>query len=455
MIGSKSGSKSGSTSATSRRDDAHRAVITGVGCVSGLGIGWPAFVAALRAGHSAIAPLTVLDASTFPCVVGGEVAVHRGEAAERGFWARHGGGLRRDALEALHAAGAMRDRKLVFALMAADEAWRSAGCGGAHGGDAWLTLGIGVENAFFEDAVPLLAERDGKPWLDWRREAALELPAYRLRSPLDRTAEAVAEALGLGGPVVLHSSACAAGALSVAHAASLIQRGLAQTVLAGAADSMLNPCGFGGMAQLGATSPRAAADACRPFDRRRDGTAIGEGAALFVVESLATARARGATILAEIVGWGSSQDAYRPSAPQPGGASATAAMRAALHRAGLEPSRIGYLNAHGTGTTLNDVAEARAIREVFGPHTDVLPVSSIKGAAGHLMAASGAIELAASLSALRQGHLPGTCNLQQLDPECPIAALGPAGAVAEVEHVQSNSFGFGGQNASVILRRWA
>ncbi len=443
-----------SRSSISHRGEAHRAVITGVGCVSGLGLDWTAFLAALRAGRSAVAPLTVLDASTFPCVMGSEVAVRPGQAAERTFWMVHGGGLRAAALESLHVAGAMRDRKLVFALMAASEAWCSAGLEGAPGRDAWLSLGIGVENAFFEDAVPLLAEREGKPWLDWRREAGLSLPEYRLRSPLDRTADAVAETLGLTGPVVVHSSACAAGALAVAQAASLIQRGLAQRVLAGAADSMLNPCAFAGMALLGATSPRASADACRPFDRRRDGTAIGEGAALFVVEALAPARARGATILAEIVGWGSTQDAYRPSAPQPGGGSAAAAMRAALRRAGLEPARIGYLNAHGTGTVLNDVAEACAIRDVFGDHADRLPVSSIKGAAGHLMAASGAIELAASLAALREDHLPGTCHLQELDAECPIAALGPAGAVAQVEHVLSNSFGFGGQNASVILRRW-
>ena len=254
---------------------------------------------------------------------------------------------------------------------------------------------------------------------------------------------------GLGGPQYLHMSACAAGAAALACAASLIERGRARTVLCGGTDSMINPLGLGGMARLGATSPRAASDACRPFDLHRDGLAMGEGAAMFVVEDAAAARDRGATALAAITGWGSTQDAYKATAPRPDGAAAVAAMQRALQRAGLVPGDLDYLNAHGTGTPLNDVAEAQAIAAVFGPPR--LPVSSIKGAIGHAMAAAGALELAACVLALAQQRAPGTTGLRELDPLCAVVALPPGAHPLRLRRVLSNSFGFGGHNASVIL----
>lgn len=420
-----------------------RAVITGVGSVSGFGVGQAALAAGLRSGASAVRPLTVFDAREFPCQVGGEVpldaAALRQEVAARTTW--------------IDEAGALRDRKVGLAAIAALDAWRAAGLHAGEVPGAWVSLGVGVENALFADLVGYLVEPTpgGRPALDWTRDAAATGPRYRGRSPLERVADVVAQVVGARGHVVTHSSACAAGGLAVAHAAALIERGAAEVVLAGGADSMLNPGGFGGMAVLGTTSPRAASDACRPFDRRRDGIAIGEGAALFVIEERAHARARGATILAEVRGWGSTQDAHRPSAPEPSGALAAAAMAAALRRAGVVPTDIGYLSAHGTGTTLNDVAEARAIRQVFGAHADTLPVSSIKGATGHLMAASGAIELAAALLALRDGYLAGTCNHHELDEECPIRVLGPRGEMGRPAFVLSNSFGFGGQNVALVI----
>ncbi|MEZ4361562.1 MAG: beta-ketoacyl-[acyl-carrier-protein] synthase family protein [Kofleriaceae bacterium] len=434
---------------------ARRAVITGVGCASGLGLGWRAFVDGLRAGRCAVAPLTLFDASALPCSVGAETPVPLGAAEHEAWWRAGRPAVRAAALRRLLDARALRDRKLLFAVLAAAEAWADAGLAADAEDEAGtaLCLGVGVETALFADLAHYLddSEPSAAPRLDWRRDPELPLPAYRARGAIEWMGDAVVDALGLAGPVALHASACAAGALAVAHAAAMIRRGQCRRALAGAADSMLNPGGVGGMATLGATSPRAAPDACRPFDRRRDGIAIGEGGALFVLEDEALARARGATILAAVVGWGSTQDAHRPSAPEPSGAAAAAAMRAALARAGLAPEELGYLNAHGTGTALNDVAEARAIRAVFGRHAERLPVSSIKGACGHLMAASGAIELAAALVALREGFLPGTCHLDALDEECPIFALGPAGAATTIRYAQSNSFGFGGQNASVIL----
>jgi 3-oxoacyl-[acyl-carrier-protein] synthase II len=239
----------------------------------------------------------------------------------------------------------------------------------------------------------------------------------------------------------------------VAHAASLIERGAAEIVVCGGADSMVNPLGLGGMCRLGAPSPRDELDACRPFDRRRDGLVIGEGAAMFVVESAARAKARGARPLATIAGWGSTQDGYRTTAPRPDGRAAQAAMQRALDRAGLGPEAIGYVNAHGTGTPLNDPAECKALHGALGAHASRVAVSSIKGAVGHLMAAAGAIELAASLLAFERDLLPGTANLVQRDPECDVDVIGPKPRACVVDAVLSNSFGFGGQNASLVIAR--
>jgi len=233
----------------------------------------------------------------------------------------------------------------------------------------------------------------------------------------------------------------------------LIERGDATLVACGASDSMVNPLGIGGMSRLGAPSPRNEFDACRPFDRRRDGLAIGEGAAIFILEAADRALARGANPLAEVLGWGSTQDAYKATAPRPDGALATKAIQRALDRAQLPADSIGYINAHGTGTPLNDPAEVRAIRVAFGDAAERVPVSSIKGAVGHLMAASGAIEIAACLLALQRDVLPGTAHHTECDPECDLDIIGEAPRNLRVDYVLSNSFGFGGQNASVVLGR--
>ena len=174
---------------------------------------------------------------------------------------------------------------------------------------------------------------------------------------------------------------------------------------------------------------------------------------MFVLESEERATRRGARVLARVLGYGSTQDAYRVTAPRPDGAAAQRAMQLALARARLEPAAIGYINAHGTGTPLNDVAEARAIRAVFGAHADLLPVSSIKGAVGHLMAASGAIEAAACLLPFERGILPGTAHHREKDAQCEVDVIGETPRAARVDAVLSNSFGFGGQNVSLILGR--
>ncbi|MGC4117231.1 MAG: beta-ketoacyl-[acyl-carrier-protein] synthase family protein [Myxococcales bacterium] len=422
-----------------------RAVLTGVGVVSAFGIGREPLFQGLLAGGTAVRRIRSFDASNLPSSVAGEVPVETIDAA---FMTSHAAGGDPALLETWARDGYFRDRKVALGLLAALEAWSMAGCRPEEQ-EAGLSIALGMEHTFFEDLAHLY---DGQAF-DWTREPTAPLPKVRLRAPFDLTARLIAQHLRLTGPQALHASACAGGALAVAHAAAQIERGQAQVVLCGAADSMVEPFGLGGITRLGAPSPRNAPDACRPFDRRRDGTVMGEGAAMFVLESEERARSRGARPLARVLGFGSTQDAYRLSAPRPDGVPARRAMERALQRARLAPDQVGYINAHGTGTPLNDAAEARAIHAAFGAWGAKVPVSSIKGAVGHLMAASGAIEIAACLLPFERELLPGTANYQEADPECALNVLGPAAVEARVEAVLTNSFGFGGQNATVILGR--
>ena len=416
------------------------AVITGVGVVSAFGVGAPAFHGALAEGKAGVGPIRSFDASTFPTRVAGEVPVVALDAA----WLAPRIGDPALAAE-LERDGALRDRKIGFGLVAAAEAWARAGCG-EHERDATLSIALGLEVAFLDDFAPIF----DRGAIAWDRDVAG--PRVRFRSPVDLTARAIRRLLALRGPAIVNASACAAGALAVAHAAQLIERGAASIVVCGAADSMVNPLGLGGMCRLGAPSPRNELDACRPFDRARDGLVIGEGAAMFVVESDERARARGARPVARILGWGSTQDAYRVTAPRPDGSAACAAIQRALARARLPAEAIGYINAHGTGTPLNDPAECKAIHGALGRHAERVAVSSIKGAIGHLMAAAGAIEIAATLLALDRA-LPGTAHHRDRDPECNVDVIGPEPRPGPVEVALSSSFGFGGQNAAVVLGR--
>ena len=407
------------------------AVVTGVGVVSAFGVGARAFFQGLAEGRAAVGPIRSFDARAFPVRVAGEVPDP-------------------PALDGV------RDRKVAFAVAAAREAWHQAACGDAERGAA-LVVAVGLEQALLPDFAPLM--RDGR--IDWDAPVppATVDPSdgaaapVMFRAPIDRAVRALVDRMALRGPVIAHVSACAAGTLAVTHAAALIERGEVDVALAGAFDSMINPLGIGGMARLGAPSPRHEPDACRPFDRRRDGLAIGEGAAMFVLERDERAQARGAPVLARILGWGSTQDGYRVTMPRPEGQLAARAMSLALARARLPAEAIGYVNAHGTGTPLNDPAEARAIHRALGAHGARVPVSSIKGAVGHLMAASGAIEIAACLLPFSHGLLPGTAHHQQPDPDCALNVIGPRPIAAHVDVVLSNSFGFGGQNATVLLGR--
>ncbi|MBD5558036.1 MAG: beta-ketoacyl-[acyl-carrier-protein] synthase family protein, partial [Desulfovibrio sp.] len=258
---------------------------------------------------------------------------------------------------------------------------------------------------------------------------------------------------GVHGPGMTLETACSAGGDAVMTAAMLLRAGEADAMIVLGGENILCPSVVSSLAQAKALSrrndePKAAS---RPFDRDRDGFVIGEGGGALVLETLAHARARGAHILAELAGWGNSLDAHHITAPDPTGEGAAACMRAALRRAGLAPSDIGYVNAHGTSTGLGDIAETVALKKVFGGVDTAPPVSSTKGATGHLMGAGGITEIIACIMALREGILPPTLNLDTPDPQCDLDYVPRTAREAHVDAAMSNSLGFGGQNSSIIV----
>jgi 3-oxoacyl-[acyl-carrier-protein] synthase II len=262
-----------------------------------------------------------------------------------------------------------------------------------------------------------------------------------------RQALEVTRAFGISGPITIIANACASGANAIGHAWSLLRRGHAERVLTGGYDA-LSQLVFAGFDSLQALSPTQ----CRPFDSQRDGLALGEGAAVLALETLERATRRNANILGEIAGYGAVTDSHHLAQPHPGGDAALAAMRKACAEAAVVPEQIGYVNAHGTGTPLNDSAEAVAINTWAGQRATTLPVSSTKSSIGHLLGAAGAVETLVCLMALNEGWLPPTATLRTPDAACQFRVVREP-AAAKLTHVLTNSFGFGGANASLVLRR--
>jgi 3-oxoacyl-[acyl-carrier-protein] synthase II len=331
------------------------------------------------------------------------------------------------------------DRAAKMLLIATHEAWQQAG---------WET----------SDDLPLvLGTTSGGMSLgqDYYRQA-IEKPHSRHRQPtrvlhyqVQRQGLELANAFGFTGPITIIANACASGANAVGHAWDLVRRGQAERVLTGGYDA-LSQMVFAGFDSLQALSPTK----CRPFDAHRDGLALGEGAAVLTLEALEHASRRGANILGEIVGYGAATDSHHLTQPHPNGDAAFASMTEACASGRVEPGKIGYLNAHGTGTPLNDSAEAAAINRWAGSHAERLPVSSTKSSIGHLLGAAGAVETVICLMALRGQWLPPTSTLETVDPVCGFPVVQKA-TDAKLEYALTNSFGFGGANASLILRRWS
>ncbi|CAN5626048.1 beta-ketoacyl-ACP synthase II [soil metagenome] len=258
---------------------------------------------------------------------------------------------------------------------------------------------------------------------------------------------------GLTGPSLAFGNSCAAGVIAIGEAARLIADGRAHVMLAGGAEAPLAPLTFGAFSLIRVLSTRNddPETASRPFDSGRDGFVMAEGAAVLTLESFEHATARGATIYALVSGYATTNDAHHMTAPRPDAVQASRALSGAIADACLPPSAIDYVNAHGSSTVLNDAAECRAVRLSLDRHADRISMSGTKGLHGHALGATGAIETAICAMSLREGWIPGTANLQDIDPECDLDIIGPQGRAAQVEHIATNAFGFGGVNASLIL----
>ncbi|MEI7766143.1 MAG: beta-ketoacyl-[acyl-carrier-protein] synthase family protein [Phycisphaerae bacterium] len=431
-----------------------RVVITGMGWITPLGHDLETVWGKLVTSQTGMAPITHFDARTFPTTFAAEVKDYDFSKFVR------------DAKAHEFASSNAR-----FALGAAMQAWRQAGLRmpGSDQGFAvapervGLYLGAGEGGLDFHNFTQtcLTGWPAGAQALDmvaWAKQALSHFHAYREfeQEPCMPIAHLALE-FGIRGPAFNCLTACAASTQAIGEATELIRRGDVDVMVSGGAHSMIHPLGITGFNRLTALSTRNddPATACRPFDATRDGFVIGEGAGIVILESLEHAQARGATILAEVAGYGSSADAFRVTDQHPEGRGALAAINAALVDAQLGTDDIQYINAHGTGTKENDSTETMAIRRVFGARANDVPISSIKSMMGHLIAAAGAVELITCVMAIRDGILPPTANYATPDPECDLDYVPNKARKAPVTVAMSNSFGFGGQNDTIIVRRFS
>ena len=408
-----------------------RVVVTGIGVVSPLGIGNGKNWDALVAGKSGVAPITRFDASDFPVKVAGEV---------KNFVAE-------DFIDKKEVK--KMDLFIQYALGAAHFAMEDSG------------LVITEENA---ERVGVLvgAGLGGLPTIE-RYHDILNESGYRKISPffipmliINLAPGHIAIKYGAKGPNVSSVSACATGTHSIGDAYHMIARGDADAMIAGGTESTVTPLGIGGFAVMKALtdsrndSPERAS---RPFDKSRDGFVLAEGAGIVILEEYERAVKRGAKIYAELVGYGLSCDAYHLTAPAPGGEGAARCIRMALKGGGVNPEEVDYINAHGTSTPFNDLYETMAIKNVFGDHARKVMVSSTKSMTGHALGAAGGMEAAFTVMAMDRGMVPPTINYEEPDPECDLDYVPNTAREARIRYAMSNSFGFGGTNASLLFKK--
>ena len=417
-----------------------RVVVTGVGAVNPLGHDEESVWSALLRGESGVAEMTIFDASSFPTKIAAEVKQWDigkvGEDPEiwkaRGRHSRFAGGA---AKQAVTASGLL-----------------DSGLDPVRFG-VYLGAGEGTQDFKTFSRMMVAGFKDGEFGLGAFAKAGLELldPIVEMEQEPNMPAGYLAGMFDAQGPNANCLTACAASSQAIGEATEMIRRGEADAMLSGGAHSMIHPLGVTGFNLLTALSTRndEPTRASRPFDRLRDGFVLGEGAAMVVLEELERAKARGAHIFGEILGYGSTADAYRITDIHPEGRGAIACMKMALQDASLQPTDIDYINAHGTSTAVNDRVETRACKEVFGE--DCPPISSTKSMMGHLIAAAGATELIVCLLAMRDNVLPATINYENRDPQCDLDYIPNEAREAQCNTVLTNSFGFGGQNISLVL----
>jgi len=408
-----------------------RVVITGVGALAPNGNNAREMWDALCNGRSGIGPITSFDASAFPTRFGGEV---------KGF----------DPAKYVSPKEARRmDRFVQFAVAAAKMAMEDSGLDmqAQDPQRIGVIVGSGIGGIkTIEDQHTLMVTKGPQ------RISPFFIPMLIV----NMAPGMIAIQLKLKGPNCCIVSACASAAHSIGDAALMISAGNADLMIAGGSEAAVTPLGFAGFCALKALSTRndAPERASRPFERDRDGFVMAEGAGIVLLEELEHARKRGARIYAELVGYGSSADAYHMTAPAPGGEGAAACIRMALRNAGVNPGDVDYINAHGTSTEFNDKCETQAIKAIFGEHARKVPVSSNKSMFGHLLGAAGGVELISTVFTIIHGIIPPTINYENPDPECDLDYVPNTAREQKVKVAISNSFGFGGHNATLAVRKF-
>jgi 3-oxoacyl-[acyl-carrier-protein] synthase II len=409
-----------------------RVVVTGVGLVCGCGIGTDEVWRNLLAGKSGVGPITHFDATAFDCRIAGEVRnfdplnwVEKKEVKKMG-------------------------RFIQLALAASDFAMRMSGLEItpelAPASGVYIGSGIGGFDVIEREHTKYMQGGPGKI-----------SPFFIPASIVNLASGHVSIRYGAKGPNSATATACSAGAHAIGDAYKIIQRSDAEVMIAGGAEAAITPMSVGGFAAMRALSTRndEPERASRPFDAQRDGFVIGEGAGVLILESLDLARRRGAKILAEIVGYGMSGDAYHITQPAEGGDGGYRVTLAALKDGNISPSEVSYVNAHGTSTPIGDAIETTALTRVFGENAKKVPISSTKSMTGHLLGGAGGLEAGISVLALRDQILPPTINYENPDPVCDLDYVPNHARKAEAVYALSNSFGFGGTNASLLFKRWS
>ncbi len=417
-------------------------VITGLGLVTALGIEVEENWRRLLNGESGIRPISLPDSEGSPTPGAGQVSDESWEVISSAF---------------PEEAETERERRTLFALWAAQSAMKDSGLGNGYGDrrryGVIFAAGLGINR--LEDIHGWI--KDGKfDFTRFAQQIDRIHPESLMRNSSSRPAMLIAQRFNLQGYHATITSACASASQAIGLALRVIRRGDADLMLAGGADSMLNPVGLVFFVLLGAaaTGKDSPETLCRPFDRKRSGLVMGEGAGFVVLEERDHAISRGARIYAEIAGYGTSMDAYRVTAPHPDGEGAEYSMRAAIDDAQISPEEIDYINAHGTSTKLNDIAETEAIWRVFGEHARNILINSSKSMIGHLLAASGGPEFVYTVLSVQRDEIHPTINLDNPDPKCNLNYVPWRMRHHPVRAAISNSFGFGGQNASLVVKKY-
>jgi len=413
-------------------ESSNRVVVTGIGILSPLGLDTVETWENLIAGKSGIDYITNFDASSYETRFAGEV-----KGFEPTNYIGRKEARRMDRFTQMAVTASLQ--AIEKAEMTIDEKNRD---------DTGVLVGSGIGGLItITEQVHVLSERGPN------KISPFLIPMMIA----DMASAQISITLGARGPNFCPTSACSSGADAIGTAYEIIKRGDARTMLAGGSEAIITPLGIAGFNANRAISTRndAPQQASRPFDADRDGFVIGEGSSVLVLENLTSAQERGATILAEITGYGASSDAVHITQPAEDGEGAARAMRMALRKTGLTPDSIDYINAHGTSTSLNDRIETMAIKEVFGEYAYRVPISSTKSMTGHLVGAAGAIEAAFCILAIRDGIIPPTINYTTPDPDCDLDYVPNTARKAEINAVMSNSFGFGGHNSVLIFQKYS